>query len=252
MILVLGGTYDSRKLVEGLLDLGRQVIYSSVTAYNVSSLPISERLESIIGALDEAGLRQVIADRAVTCLIDATHPYAGEVSVNAIAACEKEKIPYLRMERERMKDDGEKTLGFKDYDAVVDYLLKHEGKVLVTTGSRQLEAYERLPKERLIIRVLPTAKVLAKCESLGYNPKNIIAMQGPFSYDMNIAMLRQYRVRYLITKDSGEVGGVDDKLLAAEALGVRVLYIKRPEIEYPRVSGNVQETLAVIEEENIE
>ena len=251
MILVLGGTYDSRKLVEGLLVRGRQVIYSSVTAYNVDELPEVEGLSVMIGALDKTAMDRVIAEKRITCLIDATHPYAREVSVNAIAACETAGVSYLRMERARMQDDGETTLGFPDYGAMVDYLADQNGQVLLTTGSRQLEAYDRLPKDRLVIRVLPTAKVLAKCEDLGYNPRQIVAMQGPFSYEMNAAMMEQYQIRFLTTKDSGAVGGVDEKIRAARDRGVKVLYIKRPEIDYPQVAGDVGETLALIDRENL-
>ncbi|MDO4288953.1 MAG: precorrin-6A reductase [Eubacterium sp.] len=251
MILVLGGTYDSRKLVEGILEQGKQVIYSSVTDYNVGSLPEDAGLRVRVGAMDEAGMAALIEDQGVTCLVDATHPYAKEVSLNAIAACEAAGIVYLRMERKRMADDGETTLGFSDYDAMVDYLLTQEGQVLLTTGSRQLEAYDRLPKDRLVVRVLPTAKVLSKCEALGYNPKRIIAMQGPFSYEMNTAMMAQYKIRFLTTKDSGVVGGVDEKIQAARDMGVKVLYIKRPDIRYPRVAGDVSETLGLLASEDL-
>lgn len=243
MILVLGGTYDSRKLTEALLGQGCAVLYSSVTVYNTGSLPENARLEIHTGALETDGLAGLMAEKRIELCVDATHPYAKEVSLNAIAASKKAGAAYVRLERPRMMDDGQQTLGFSDYESAVRYLLEQEGNVLLTTGSRQLEFYDPLPKERVIVRVLPTSKVLEKCERLGYKPQNIIAMQGPFSYAMNVETIRQFDIRFLVTKDSGDVGGVSEKLRAAADMGVRVIFIERPRIEYPVVFNTAEEIL---------
>lgn len=243
MILVLGGTYDSRKLTEALLGQGCAVLYSSVTAYNTGSLPENARLEIHTGALETDGLAGLMAEKRIELCVDATHPYAKEVSLNAIAASKKAGAAYVRLERPRMMDDGQQTLGFPDYESAVRYLLEQEGNVLLTTGSRQLEFYDPLPKERVIVRVLPTSRVLEKCERLGYKPQNIIAMQGPFSYAMNVETIRQFDIRFLVTKDSGDVGGVSEKLRAAADMGVRVIFIERPRIEYPVVFNTAEEIL---------
>ncbi|MEG0310648.1 MAG: precorrin-6A reductase [Eubacterium sp.] len=240
MILVLGGTYDSRKLTEALLDEGYRVLYSSVTEYNVKSLPENDHLGTVIGKLEQEGLYNLIINHKIKTCVDATHPYAGEVSLNAINACSKAKIDYFRMERPRLIDDGANILGFDTYEEAVKYLNKKEGKILLTTGSRQLEYYESISKERLVIRVLPTSSVLKKCEDLGYKPKSIIAMQGPFSYQTNINMIREYNIRYLVTKDSGDVGGVAEKINAASDCDVQVVFIKRPTIDYPTVCSDIK------------
>lgn len=241
MILVLGGTYDSRKLTERLLRDGHQVIYASVSQYNTDSLPKHPALGIHTGAMDKDAMCAFIAQNKIDVCADATHPYAKEVSLNAIAACREEKCMYLRLERPRIQED-ENCIGFDSYEAAVEYLAGQEGRILLTTGSRQLEAYATLPKERQILRVLPTSGVLKKCEALGYKPQNIIAMQGPFSSEMNQAMIRQYNIRFLTTKDSGEVGGVREKIAAAKMLGVKVVFIRRPDISYPKVFHTVEET----------
>lgn len=239
MILVLGGTYDSRKLTEALLEQGRAVLYSSVTAYNTTSLPESTLLEFNIGPLKKNEMESLMRSKKVTACVDATHPYAKEVSINAIEVCQKMDIPYVRLERPRLKVDGKNILGFPGYKEAVDFLKGTKGKILLTTGSRQLEFYSTLPKERLIVRVLPTSPVLAKCEGLGYKPNSIIAMQGPFSYNMNIELISAFGIRYLVTKDSGEVGGVDEKLRAAADTDVQIILIERPEVDYPVVFNTV-------------
>ncbi|MEG1905694.1 MAG: precorrin-6A reductase [Bacteroidales bacterium] len=239
MILILGGTYDSRKLTEALLNTGYRVLYSSVTEYNVKSLPKNDHLEIAIGKLEQDGLYDLIINQKIEACVDATHPYAGEVSHNAIDACFKAGIHYLRMERPRLIDDGANVFGFDTYEEAVKYLNKKEGKILLTTGSRQLEYYEPIPKERIVIRVLPTSSVLKKCEDLGYKPKSIIAMQGPFSYQMNVNMIREYNIRYLVTKDGGNVGGAAEKINAASDCDVQVIFIKRPTIDYPIVCSDI-------------
>ncbi|MEG0377990.1 MAG: precorrin-6A reductase [Eubacterium sp.] len=246
MILVLGGTYDSRKLTEALLEKEQQVVYSSVTEYNTSSLPDSHLLTQSIGCLDEKGLCALIADKKITACVDATHPYASEVSVNAINACSRMSIQYVRMERPRLMDDGKNVRGFSSYEEAVVYLKQQEGNILLTTGSRQLEYYQPLSKERLIIRVLPTSKVLKKCEDLGYKPKNIIAVQGPFSYAANVNTIKEYDIRFLVTKDGGDVGGGAEKLKAAADLGVQTVFIKRPQINYPMVRSDVQGIMEIL------
>ena len=90
--------------------------------------------------------------------------------------------------------------------------------------------------------------MIEKCERLGYKPQNIIAMQGPFSYAMNVETIRQFGIRFLVTKDSGDVGGVSEKLRAAADMGVRVIFIERPGIEYPVVFNTAEEILGWIAE----
>jgi precorrin-6x reductase len=70
---------------------------------------------------------------------------------------------------------------------------------------------------------------LTACEELGIPHRNIIAMQGPFSIEINEALLRQYQIRYLVTKDGGKVGGFEEKVVAARHTGAQLVVISRPE-----------------------
>ena len=116
--------------------------------------------------------------------------------------------------------------------------------MLTTTGSRELAHYQPLDKKRLYIRVLPTSGVLAKCEALGYKPSHIVAMQGPFTKAMNAVMIDQFGIRFVTTKDSGDVGGVADKIAAAKDSGAQVLCVDRPALDYPEIVTNVDELLS--------
>lgn len=250
MILVLGGTYDSRMLVEALLKNNYKTVYASVTKINTNLLPDDQRLTLHTEAMNGNEMASFIQDKGITYVVDATHPYAEEVSRNAMTAANTCRIPYLRLERPGLIEDGKRYIGFDSYEEMVNFLAEKQGNILVTTGSRQLEFYQQLDKNRLTIRVLPTASVLAKCEALGYKPAAIIAMQGPFTKAMNELMIEERQITYLTTKDSGNVGGVAEKLSAAEGKGVTVLFLRRPKIDYPKKVHAVEEVMAGLRERN--
>ena len=109
------------------------------------------------------------------------------------------------------------------------YLFGTKGNILLTTGSKELGAYAEIPRERMYVRVLPTHDSIAACEVAGIPHRNIIAMFGPFSQRMNEAMLEQYRISYLVTKEAGRNGGFEEKLQAAKRCGVKAIVIRRPE-----------------------
>lgn len=115
-------------------------------------------------------------------------------------------------------------------EAAVDYLKHVSGNVLLTTGSKELSAYTEIPgyQERMFARVLSIQNVIETCRMLGFEGKNLIAMQGPFSKELNAAMLRQYDCRYLVTKDSGKAGGFEEKIQAATECGAIPVIIGRP------------------------
>lgn len=112
----------------------------------------------------------------------------------------------------------------------VEVLKETEGKILITTGSKELEQYAELEnyKERCVARVLPTLSVMEKCSELGFQGKNLIAMQGPFSLEMNVELIKATGCRYLVTKESGREGGYEEKCLAALQTGATLVVVKRP------------------------
>jgi precorrin-2 dehydrogenase/sirohydrochlorin ferrochelatase/precorrin-6A/cobalt-precorrin-6A reductase len=115
-------------------------------------------------------------------------------------------------------------------DEACEYLNKTRGNVLITTGSKELEPYKLVDgyQERLFFRFLPTIEALNECKRLQIKASNIICMQGPFSVNINKAMLEQINAEYLVTKETGQTGGFIEKLEAAKHQGVKVILIGRP------------------------
>ncbi len=101
---------------------------------------------------------------------------------------------------------------------------------------------------RLLARMLPRLDNLEKCESLGFPQKNIIAIQGPFTKEFDLALYQQYGVTLMITKESGKIGSVGEKMAAAKELGIEVVMIHRPKLEYGHVYQNFEGVLSALME----
>ena len=143
-------------------------------------------------------------------------------------------ITYRRILREGDANSGwsRYVQWVPDADAAIAELKQTKGNILLTTGSKTLGQYaEALPPERIYARVLPTSGVLKSCEVLGILPGHVIAMQGPFTQALNAAMYDAYSIRVLVSKDSGDVGGVSDKVIPALNKDIQIIMIERPKGE---------------------
>ena len=162
----------------------------------------------------------------------ATHPYSQAVTENILKALCRRPVPYIRVERElEIAEDSRQNGRFFDtIKEAVDYLNTTEGKVLITTGSKELESYTEIRdyETRCVLRALPAEDVVRNCLEHGFSPENLILMQGPFSLEMNIATIRQTDCRYLMTRNSGSAGGFPEKAAAAEETGAELIIIGKP------------------------
>ena len=254
-LLIFAGTTEGRRLAETLSEnnFGYQVILHTATEYGLEVLP-----EQLPGIRTEAGrlameeMAERIRTEKIDVVVDATHPYAVEVSKNIRGACEEAQVEYVRLLRKEGAanlDDGTVVYVKDSYEAA-EYLNRCEGPVLLTTGSKELPVFMKVKdwKERLYVRMLPMVSIMEKCRKLGFQGKQMICMQGPFSYDLNRAMLLHVGAKYLVTKDSGQAGGFEEKYRAAMDLGVTVILIGRPE-ESEGVSE--EEVVAYLREKSV-
>lgn len=123
------------------------------------------------------------------------------------------------------EDDG--AMGSVVYldsmETAIDWLNSRSGRILATTGSKELQAYTAIDdwQERVFARVLSTAESVQHCASIGFEGKHLIAMQGPFPTELNEALLRTYDISYLVTKDTGQAGGFAKSCLPVKPSAVR-------------------------------
>jgi precorrin-6A/cobalt-precorrin-6A reductase len=180
--------------------------------------------------------------KGILAVVDASHPFAEEASKNAIKAAQTAGIPYIRYERESQTFQYDNMTVVESYEEAAGLALARKGVVMLTTGSKTLQIFtEKLlgnPDIRLIARMLPRVDNMEKCEQLGLPQKNIVAIQGPFSKEFDKALYKQYSVTLMVTKESGKVGSVDEKIEAAKELGIEVILIGRPKLNYGTVYAN--------------
>ncbi|MCX6089254.1 MAG: precorrin-6A reductase [Candidatus Atribacteria bacterium] len=246
MILVLAGTKDGRSLAESLAGMGFSVLASTVSDYGNSFFSGNVKVRA--GELDHDSLQRLLKEKDIQFVIDATHPFAREISQNAIDVCQSEKIKYIRYER---KETGNHLytglIQVKDFDEAVEKAGSYHS-VFLTIGSRNLDRFAILKNQgrKVIARVLPTSEALKKCQELGFLPRDVIAMEGPFSVGLNYYMFKHYQANVVVTKDSGPEGGVYEKMKAAAKLHIPVILVERFRLNYPLLVHKTAELLKEI------
>lgn len=230
MKLVFAGTRLGREVVGKLLQQGEEVIVSTATKYGGELYKKHEKLIINSKKLNLDEMTKLVLNYPIDEIIDATHPYAVNVSDNIKECSKMLDIPYKSVERDSYmaENDCKDIIILDTYQKASEYILENKGNTLLTIGSNNLHLFSRNDKSRIWIRVLPTSQVLEKCEKLGFNPKNIIAIQGPFSYNINKAFYMEYDIDFIITKDSGKSGGTEEKIASALDMGIQVIMINRP------------------------
>lgn len=235
-VLVFGGTSDARFICQ-ILDEHR-ISYTLSVATEVGEALAGKIGGQIrVGRIDTDGIADWLVSNAVNWVIDASHPYAELLSQNISRACEAVGVTLSRYQRRSELHDLEHPLLHKvaNLQAACTVAQKFGPRVLLTTGSKELAAYQQgLPGKTLLVRVLPTSEVIAECEVLGLGVDNIIALRGPFSAEFNAATYDFCSPDVVITKESGAEGGYLDKVNPALARGIPCVVVTRPQ---PLVSG---------------
>ena len=227
-VIVFAGTTEGYEISRFLSENQLLVLACVATEYGSKSLQENSCLHVQAGRLDEQQMRDLFFREKPELVLDATHPYAAEVTQNIRKACEETGVSYTRILR--TGSEQQNAVYVRDAKEAAEYLEGTEGNVLLTTGSKELAVFTSVSdyNKRLFARVLSLPSVIESCQALGFEGRNLIAMQGPFSKELNQAMLEQYQCKYLVTKDSGKAGGFLEKIQAAEALGVTAVIIGRP------------------------
>lgn len=238
--LVFAGTVEGRTLAGELAAAGCPVTVSVATEYGEKLVEEQPGLavhrgrmtaEEMVSFMEEMKEDAEKNGGRPCQVVDATHPYAAAVSENIRTACEAVHLPCLRLLRESEQEAATEDCVFvASAGEAADYLKNTEGNVLLTTGSKELAVFTEIPdyRARLFPRVLSTAESVLSCTKLGFEGKNLICMQGPFSEELNTAMLKQIHASWMVTKETGKSGGFGEKLSAARKAGVKVIVIGRP------------------------
>ncbi|EPZ39497.1 precorrin-6x reductase [Anoxybacillus ayderensis] len=251
MIMMLSGTSDARQLALAIRDAGYDVFATVVTEHAAEQMA-HVGLHAHVGRLTACEMVQLIQQHRVTAIVDASHPFAEEASRQAMKAAEEANVPYIRYERKESVITYDRVTFVDSYEAAAQYAANKKGVVMLTTGSKTLPIFADmllpLPDVRLIARMLPRKDNMELCERLRFPQENIIAMQGPFTKQLDIALMQHFGVTLLVTKESGRAGFVDEKIAAAQELGIETVVIRRPKLSYPVVYHEFSDVIRALGE----
>lgn len=233
-IIIFGGTTEGRKLSAALAAAGARVTVCVVSDYGSEEQQRAACEESFKGSIiidegrkDEEQICRIV--RNADLCIDATHPFAVMVSDNIRSAAGREGVELIRLSRDR-SDISSDIILVSSAEEAAEAAAEAGSRILLTTGSKDLEIYGKcLNPENLFPRILPMVSGIEKCERAEIPHRNIIAIQGPFSEELNRAVIKEYDIEVMITKDSGSTGGFQEKLNACRSCGIPAVVISRPE-----------------------
>ena len=232
-VLVFGGTAEGRELVAWLDARGTcDVVACTATEYGASLVEGGAHVQVVRGPLSPEDKRVLMAEHDFACVVDATHPYATHISQSVAELARQHDVDLLRVVRESAAPGAWTSVASMEEAAA--HVAARDGNVLLTTGSKDLGAFVGGfggDVERLYVRVLPVEASLRRVAGLGIPVSHTIAMQGPFSARLNEALMREFHIRNVVTKQSGAAGGFCQKAEAARACGAELVVVERPQAE---------------------
>lgn len=256
MIGFVLGTGEGRAILSHVNKYTDEIVVSTATEYGYEIYKEFKAKHFNYRPLNEDEFKDLITKFGIDTFVDASHPYACEVSKTLIKVCNDLNIEYIRYERKSYFNDlkdNENIIFIDKYEYLEELFKNIDGNILNTTGSNNALKIEGLKSEknRIIHRILPSPKVISRLLNNGISMENIIAIKGPFGFEINNGIIKEYKIKALITKDSGEEGGMKEKIDSALINNVKIIVIKRLEVNYERKFNNIEEMINFIFLNNI-
>ncbi|SCY29933.1 precorrin-6A reductase [Paracoccus tibetensis] len=218
-MLLLGGTTEASRLAALL---AREKVAAVFSYAGRTAAPVPQPLPTRIGGFGgPEGLAAWLRAERITHVVDATHPFAAQMSQNAHAACAALNLPLLALQRPAWQaGPGDDWLHVPDIAAAARALPEAPARVFLAIGKQNLPAFAHLP-HRWLLRLVDPPEVPPLPNA------DIVIARGPFTSEGDRALMAAHRITHLVAKNSGGAGA-EGKLAAARALGVRVVMIDRP------------------------
>ena len=255
-IWIIGGTADSKYLVQSITDqnlLDHSFDYIVTVTTPEAQKLYSEKHKVIVGMMDQQQMEQFCHLYKISIIVDASHPFATEVSQNAIAVSQSLQVPYLRYERKELsksnidQEISNQEISLENFDKLLegDYLSNQ--RVLLTVGCQLLPKFKTWHnRATLFARILPKLNSLKMALDSGFTSDRIIALRPPYSEELEIALWKKWQISLVVTKASGQAGGEDIKRKVANSLTIPLIAIARPSLFYPQVTTQISEVIKFI------
>lgn len=242
---VIGGTQESVVVVEKIVQSGFPCTVTVTTSTALALYCENSLLRCLAGKILASEMGAFLKEEEIVGIVDASHPYAVNVSQGAIALSRQYNLPYLRYERASIPSLPSKTIReLKNWETLLkgDYLRGQ--RVLLTVGYKSLPLFQSWQDRcTLFARILPSVASLETSLEAGFTPDRLICLRPPISAELEKALWQQWDISCVVTKASGKAGGENVKREVAEALGIPLIVIQRPSVDYPQQTSNVQDVV---------
>lgn len=223
MIWIIAGTSEGREIVERINDIDSFI--ATIATDGGREFIDSENVQ--VGRMNYDQMKQFAVKNNISLIVDMTHPYAKVVSKNAKDLASELHIRYIRYTRGNT-EKSVNAIYLESYEDAYSYLSKIKGTVFFTTGSKNIVDFEKIKGDnRFIYRILPALDSIKICKDLEISMKDIVAVLGPFSFESNMLMFKEYKADYVVMKDSGIKGGTIEKIRACEETNITPIIISR-------------------------
>lgn len=237
-LLLLGGTTEASDLATHLAQswtgAGRQAVFSYAGR---TARPALQPLPCRVGGFGGvAGLAEYLRAEAITHVLDATHPFAAQMSTNAVQACAEVGVELVALERPAwVAQAGDRWRRVPDMEGAVAALPQAGARVFLAIGKQHVAEFAAKPQNHYLLRLVDKPDA-----PLGLPDTTVIVARGPFEAAGDKTLMQTHTITHVVAKNAGGVGA-EAKLIAARALGLPVIMIDRPEIPARRVLGSVAE-----------
>lgn len=248
MFWLIGGTSESVIIANLLSELKQDFLLSVTTESACHLYQNIQEIQIIVKKLSFREMKELILSQKITAIIDASHPFAVEVSKNAIASSQLFSIPYLRYERETVTSQTGNILYYPDLASLLtDNSIFRDKNVLLTIGAKYLHLFKQYHHQaQFYARILPYQSSLALAEEAGFRCDRIIAIRPPLSLQLEKALWQNWNIDIVVTKAAGKSGGEDIKYQVAETLNIPLVVINRPSLDYPLIAKSVEDVKAFL------
>lgn len=244
-VWLIGGTQESARIAQKLVANGFPCVVTVTTESAIALYPDSDLITVKVGALSAEAMQELIDKEGVHKIIDASHPYAVEISESAIALSQQFHLPYLRYERPQVTETEDQHVIILDsFKALVNGNYLTQQRVLLTVGYKALPQFQFWHQQAtLFARILPSVVSVEKALAAGFSQKQLIALRPPVSYTLEKALCEQWDISLIVSKASGKAGGEDTKKAVAKALNIPLILIRRPEVAYPQKTDKLEDVV---------
>jgi precorrin-6A/cobalt-precorrin-6A reductase len=240
---VIGGTSESVMLAQAIAGNNFSCVVTVTTADAVKLYPVLPNLRIRVGQLNEFQIYQFIQQEKIIAIVDASHPYAIAISETVIKIAQILQIPYLRYERAELVPSQNITV-LEDFETLLAENYLTNQRVLLTVGYKILPKFKQWQSQAVLFaRILPSMESLKVALESGFTSDRLIAIRPPISLDLEKALWQQWNISLVISKASGQAGGEEIKQRVAELLGIPLIVIARPKVDYPQQTNDLNEVL---------